>query len=179
MLESERWAYVPFPPDDRGPHVDEVEERLKQLVGGDWQGYHYGVSVPGAAMWVRFGPGKAGREVVTGVMLLGDAITKDQLRAVPLAAAENSRNLSVDDAFAKVHEITDALPPLVREPGVAPEEFSALVAKHYEAWARYVPHPAGALAVEWNVKPPTMHSWIREARLRGLLPAARRGKAGS
>ena len=68
------------------------------------------------------------------------------------------------------------LPPLRRSPDLSAEDFSHLVADHYRLWAEAVPNPAAAMAAEHGVKLPTMHGWIREARLRGLLPKAQRGK---
>jgi hypothetical protein len=68
-----------------------------------------------------------------------------------------------------------ALPPLERG-SLSALEFSEVVADHYKVWARYVPTPAAGMGKRWGVKSATVHSWIREARLRGLLPEAERGK---
>jgi hypothetical protein len=62
---------------------------------------------------------------------------------------------------------------------MSPEQISELVAQHYKTWARGVPHPAAAMAAEANAKLATVHTWIREARLRGYLPPAQRGKRGN
>ena len=67
------------------------------------------------------------------------------------------------------------LPPL-RRGDLSAVEFSALVASHYKIWARYVAKPAAAMANEWDVNGNTVHGWIGDARLRGLLPEAERGK---
>ncbi|MQA78099.1 MAG: hypothetical protein GEV10_06415 [Streptosporangiales bacterium] len=130
--------------------------------------------MPEAAMFARFEQGSTGRWLLTGVLLLGEAVTADRLRKVPVAALENSWNLTVDGGDFRAE--VEALPPLKREPGMPPEEFSDLVAQHYTTWARYVAHPADAMAAEHGIKVPTVHTWIREARLRGFLPPARRGK---
>jgi hypothetical protein len=112
--------------------------------------------------------------VLAGVLLLSDAITGEMLRKVPVAALENSRNLT--EAGGRPPEV-DELHPLRDADRSDPESFSRLVAEHYRAWARVVPHPVAAMARDAEVKPPTVHTWVREARLRGLLPPARRGKA--
>jgi hypothetical protein len=111
------------------------------------------------------------------VMLLGGAITADLLRKVPVAALENSQNLGdvFSERYDQIHAELAKLPALERGKLDA-EDFSRLVAEHYKTWARHVPHPALEMAVRWGVKSPTMHTWIREARLRGFLPPARRGK---
>jgi hypothetical protein len=159
--------------------VNQLARDLNEMDGPDWAGWHYGVSVPEAALFAKFVKNEAGRMVLAGVMLLGDAITADQLRKVPIAALENSRNLSQEGvaAYDQMRVELAKLPPLVRD-DLSGEDFSRLVAEHFKIWARHVPHPAAAMAVEWTVKPPTMHTWIREARLRGFLPPAKRGKAG-
>jgi len=121
----------------------------------------------GAGLGVLFRRNESGRLVVAGVVLLGEAITAADLRLVPLAAIESSRNLSAGVAN---------LPPLRRDPGMTPEAFSQLVAEHYRAWAAVTPRPAAAMAKENGLKLPTIHGWVREARLRGLLPAGNRSK---
>lgn len=173
VSERERLEYDP-----QGPSfVNDLARKLDEIVGPSWEGWHYGDSVPGAAMFARFVKSESGRYVLAGLLLLGDAITAEQLRKVPVTVLENSTNLSTEDAYATMHEELDRLAPLQRVASMSPEEFSRLVAEHFKVWARYVPHPAAAMAAEWKVKAPTVHTWIREARLRGLLPPARRGKA--
>lgn len=178
MSDSDR--HVPEPLGEG--FVDDLETMLNaSVLGPGWEGYHVGVLVPGVAVWAQLRAGRSGKDVLAGVLLLapaGAGITGEQLRKVPVAALENAANLSLDEAFEKVRERTGRLAPLVRADAESGEEFSALVAEHYKAWAAHVPHPAAAMAAEWKVKPATIHSWIREARLRGLLPQVRRGKAG-
>jgi DNA-directed RNA polymerase specialized sigma24 family protein len=153
----------------------DAEERLAAMFGGTWRCWSRDVQMPGLEVGARYARSDSGRWVLTGVVLMGDALTADQLRAVPVAALENSMNLSDEGAEAARVEI-EKLPPLARQAGMSPEEFSDLVAQHYRAWAALVPHPAAAIASAQGVKVPTVHTWIREARLRGLLPPARRGK---
>ncbi|WP_147944555.1 hypothetical protein [Microbispora sp. CSR-4] len=155
-------------------HPHQVEQELAKLFpGGRWYAYLDGSAVAGVDLAARFSEGSSGRLVMSGLVILGDQIGADQLRAVPVTALENSANLTRKD----VREELERLPPLKRTPGMEPEEFSRLVAEHYKVWARRVPHPAAAMAEEHGVKLATLHTWIREARLRGLLPPAKRGKA--
>lgn len=145
-----------------------------EIMGSGWRD---GSAVAEVAVVAQLTSTGSGRPVLTGLLLLGGVITSDKLRKIPVTALENSFELSSESAIDRVREETAGLAPLERTPDMAPEDFSALVAEHYKVWDRYVPNAAAALAAEWGIKPPTVHSWIREARLRGLLPPARRGKA--
>lgn len=154
--------------------VRELEEKLKEDFGGDlWRVWDVGVSVPGAGLAAGYTKNEAGRYVLSAVMLVGDAIAAEVLRKVPVAELENSINISA----TQVREEVDQLPPLKRESGMSPEEFSRLVATHYRTWNKAIPHPAGAMAADAGVSVGTVHSWLREARIRKFLPPARRGKA--
>lgn len=130
---------------------------------------------PGAAVAVVHRQGRSGRLVISALLLVGEAITAETLRRVPLAVYENSANLTHHGDVDR--QALGELPPLDRSAAASPEAFSRAVAEHYKLWAARVPNPAAAMAAEHGVKVPTMHGWIREARLRGLLPAAKRGKA--
>lgn len=162
-------------PPGRAP--DPRPEDLDGLLGVRWVGPWEGTAVPDATMFARFTETESGRSVLSGLLLLGDALTSEQLRKVPVTALENSWNLSAGhgQADTELREELAKLPPL-RRAEMSPEEFSKIVAQHYSVWAKVVPHPGAAMAAEWDVKAPTMHTWIREARLRGLLPPARRRK---
>ncbi len=129
---------------------------------------------PGIGVGAVIREGRSGRHVVSALLLVGEAITSDTLRRVPLAAMENAANLSREDVN---RDALAALGPLSRDRADSAEDFSRLVAEHYKLWAVCVPNPAAAMAAEHKVKLATMHTWIRDARLRGLLPPARRGKA--
>ncbi|WP_020545103.1 hypothetical protein [Nonomuraea coxensis] len=154
--------------------LQQLEAKLKQDFGGDlWRVWDADVSVPGAGLAAGYTKNAAGRYVLSAVMLVGDAITADVLRKVPVAALENSINISA----TQVREEVDKLPPLRREPGMDPADFARLVAEHYRTWNKAVPHPAGAMAADAGVSVGTVHNWIREARLLKLLPPAKRGKA--
>lgn len=153
---------------------------MNKLDGPQWVSWPYG-TLPGmpAALLAKFVKNESGRHVLAGVLLLGDVLTADHLRRVTVSALEDSYNRT-DFGGAEdlqLHAELVKLPPLERGE-LTGEEFSHLVARHYKVWAAYLPHPSAAMAAEWKVKPPTMASWIREARLRGLLPPARRRKVG-
>ncbi|MBB6343786.1 CBS domain-containing protein [Nonomuraea muscovyensis] len=155
--------------------LQELEAKLKEDFGGDeWRVWHHKSSgVPGTGVGAGYTKNESGRYVLSALVLIGDAITTDIVRRVPVVALENSINISHDT----VREEVDKLPPLQRTPDMSPEEFSRLVARHYLTWARGVPHPAAAMAADAGAKLPTVHTWIREARLRGFLPPAKRGKS--
>lgn len=68
--------------------------------------------------------------------------------------------------------------PLARPDGTDPDAFSLRVAKAYNALVVTTSAPAKAIADEAGVPVGTVHRWIREARQRGHLPPARKGRAG-
>lgn len=68
--------------------------------------------------------------------------------------------------------------PLSRPDGTDPDAFSRRVAQAYTAAVESSAAPAKVLAEEAGVPVTTVHRWIREARQRGHLPAARKGRAG-
>jgi hypothetical protein len=131
------------------------------------------VDVGGVTARAAFRRTPAGRYVLAGLLIGGEALTADMLRQVPVARLEELVNFEGREVFEEI----DALPRLRRESGTDPEEFSRLVVRHYRLWAKVVPNPATRMAVRAGVNVSTVHSWIREARLRGLLPPAKRGKA--
>lgn len=125
--------------------------------------------VPGfPGLVVRLAPNTQGRMVVAGLRLEAEAVTAEMLRKVPLARIENEANAG------RHHD--DGLPPLRRAPGMSAEAFSRLVASHYQAAAQKWPNPVRVLAGRWGAKDATVHTWVRESRLRGFLPPARRRK---
>ncbi|MFI6788620.1 hypothetical protein ACIBG4_14950 [Nonomuraea sp. NPDC050383] len=175
-----RWLISDWHPDDpeEDPetgdyHLRDLEQKLRQDFGGDlWRIWGLNVTVPGAGIAAGYTRNEAGRYVLSAVMLVGDAITAEVLRKVPVAELENSINISATE----VREEIDQLPPLKRAPGMDPEDFSRLVAEHYRTWSKAVPHPAGAMAADAGVSVGTVHNWLREARIRKFLPPAKRGK---
>jgi hypothetical protein len=152
----------------------ELEQKLKDDFGGDeWRAFHKGTIFPNVGVGAGYTRDENGRLVLSAVILIGDAVTTDIVRRVPVVELENSVNIGPTG----VRDEIDKLPPLQRSPEMSPEDFSRLVARHYTTWARGVPHPVAAMAANAGVKPPTVHTWVREARLRGFLPPAKRGKA--
>lgn len=129
--------------------------------------------VDGATLFAAFRQAESGRYVLAGVMLCADKVTGEMLRRIPVAMIENARNAD------GLPPALDGLPPLRRQPGMDQQKFSELVAAHHRAWAAITPHPVARMAEAASVKPPTMHTWVREARLRGLLGPARRKKASA
>jgi hypothetical protein len=113
---------------------------------------------------------RSGRQIICGLHIERAAVTAEMLRRIPLGRIEAVANLG------NAEKLAEELPPLVRQGD--PAAFSALVARHYRAWARLTPHPAARMAAAAGANPRTVHTWIREARLRGLLPSGARGKAG-
>ncbi|MFC5946370.1 hypothetical protein, partial [Micromonospora harpali] len=171
-LRDPNWTPDDPEGDDYSPQ--ELEKNLKEWFGGDlWRVWHRDVTIPGAELYARYTKNELGRFVLSGLVMLGEAIPAEVLRKVPVAALENSINISQDT----VREEVDKLPPLRRTPGMDPVEFSRLVAEHFKTWTRPFPHPPAAMAADADTKVTTVHGWIREARLRGFLPPARRGKA--
>lgn len=166
-----RLNYDPWEPNS----VSALAETLTRATGMEWAGWHAGdvPTIRDAAVLAAFLPDEHGRRVLAGIMLLGEAITAEMLRQVPIAAIENSRNLTEQDVRDKIRKLT----PLQDADRSEPDAFSDLVATHYKLWAAAVPHPVAAMAADAHVKPATVHTWVREARLRGLLPRTRRGKA--
>jgi transposase-like protein len=159
---------------DQGQDMDgaQIEEALNKAFGGIWRTWTSG-KAPFKQAAARFTEGRDGRLVMSGLLVLDDAITSDRLKSVPVRALENSFNLTKSvDAREAIREL-----PKLERAEHSPEEFAQLVAEHYRAWAAIVPHPVAAMAADAGVKPPTVHSWVREARLRGFLPPAKRGKA--
>ncbi|MGH3872064.1 MAG: hypothetical protein ACRDSR_11220 [Pseudonocardiaceae bacterium] len=74
-----------------------------------------------------------------------------------------------------------ARPPrsrLTRPEVTGPDEFYVSVAAAYAEHAPRTRAPAKKIASEAGVPITTAHRWIREARRRGFLPPAQRGKAG-
>lgn len=68
--------------------------------------------------------------------------------------------------------------PLGRPDGSNPDEFYRRVAETYTALAMQTKAPAKVMAEESDVPATTVHRWIREARTRGFLGPARKGRAG-
>lgn len=100
------------------------------------------------------GPG--GRRQVGELRISGGVVRSGDLRAVPIEAIEGWANRSVE--------------PL---PDVAEMDRGRLL-EVWEAYAERFAHPAAELARRSGLKPPTIHTWVREARMRGQLPPTAR-----
>jgi hypothetical protein len=154
----------------------EVEKWLASGLGGLWKGWRPAPAGLRLALWVQTAE-VDGRRTITGLLVLGESVTASDLRKLPIGAIENVVNLGLDQPPAELGDELDALPPLVRDGAMRPEDWSKLVAAHYTAWARRGPNPGARISQRWGVNRQTVAAWVREARLRGFLPPARRSKA--
>lgn len=166
------------------------------------------VSLPGAegakGLHVRVRLADDGRMVITDLFLHGDELNSEMLRGISISRLEaqlhqvmradwaqgGKYNTADDDVTlrklrARVRSISaqrlvSALDrkTLSRPDGQDPDEFYRLVARAYSDYAAQSNAPAKALAEEAKVPTTTAHRWVREARRRGLLPPARKGRAG-
>ena len=68
--------------------------------------------------------------------------------------------------------------PLTRPDGSDPDGYYRRVAAAYRSAATQSSRPAMVLAAEAGVPVTSVHRWVREARRRGFLPPAEKGKAG-
>ncbi|MDG4825673.1 hypothetical protein O7635_27830 [Asanoa sp. WMMD1127] len=108
-----------------------------------------------------------------------NGMESDSPRKDPLAVAIHK--FSAEFLFGELPEVLDDEAPkqkLSRPDGSDPEAFYRLVAERYVAELANTKAVAPALADEAGVPVPTVHRWIAEARRRGHLPPARRGRAG-
>jgi|GEM_PF-6061628 len=130
-----------------------------------------------------------GRSQIKAIEVRSDrALTSNLLRAIPLAEIERERDGGWATAKAIAREMTgfDALAELKQllgdlptgERRRVPARFYELVASVYLAQVRYIRAPSAVIAKETGTPLPTVQGWVRRARLRGLLPPARRGSAG-
>lgn len=113
--------------------------------------------------------------------------TPEALRAL---AARDSDDPKQDPTGMALHELgstflfedleyaTDEGPKLSRPDGTDPDGFYRQVAEAYNMALRESMKPATVLADAAGVPVPTVHRWIAEARRRGFLPPARKGRAG-
>jgi hypothetical protein len=126
---------------------------------------------------------QAGRYVVVGLFIQDERVTAETLRQISILEIERSANagrhdradlIGVDEAGRR--RVAVELKVRHRDP----EAFSRRVAELYEAWAMIDNNPAAAIARAYDLPSPRVHSWVREARLRGHLPpAAPRSRKGS
>lgn len=140
------------------------------LGGQEWQAFDV---VAGARVYVlgRQLAERGGRIVIAKMAIRATVITADLLRSVPVGRLEAQLNSAQPADLA-------ALKPLHRQPGEDGSAFSDRVAEWYRAAAVLSPHPAKLIARYAGVPVTTVHGWVREARLRGKLPAGRRAATG-
>lgn len=113
-------------------------------------------------------PDRHGRMVLTNLHIDGDAVT-----------AEDLRHLSIRELEAQaIPDLEPPSVPLSRPDRTGPDSHYRLVAEHYRYHSARSTKPGELMAQSCGVPTPTVHTWIREARRRGFLPPARRGKAG-
>lgn len=167
-----------------GPAVDDLEQVLAEQIGGRWDGWHIGDwhdggDTPDAALFARVSD-IGGHKRLTGLLLLAEdgVVSARDLRKVRVAAIENSLTLSSHHGDGQLEELKSR-PKLARQDEDRPEEFSKRVADYFTAWSQLTPNPVAAMVAEYGVNSSTMHAWVREARLRGLLPPARRRKGAA
>lgn len=125
---------------------------------------------PRSGLTIRFRltPNRRGRLVITAVEMEGDAITGEDFRKIRIGEIESQG----------MPEHPAPTAPLTRQRAGDAEAHARLVAEHYRYHAAYSPKPAKLMSDACGAPLQTVHNWIREARLRGLLPTAQRGKAG-
>lgn len=87
-------------------------------------------------------------------------------------------DLGKEFLFKERPYVTDEAPRLSRPDGTDPDGFYRQVAQAYSAAVAKSRKVAPTLAEEAGVPVPTVHRWIAEARRRGFLPPARKGRAG-
>lgn len=109
------------------------------------------------------------------------AVVADFLRSIPDDTPEPSLADLRGRAREQAHQVRPTEPDrprLTRPEGAVPEEFYPRVAAAYSQYTLMTTAPAKEMAAEAGVPITTVHRWIREARRRGFLTPARKGKAG-
>ncbi|MEV6833595.1 hypothetical protein AB0N17_03530 [Streptomyces sp. NPDC051133] len=94
------------------------------------------------------------------------------------ALARYLANSKRPDSSPSASGVTSQREPLSRPDGSDPDSFYRQVAETYNDAVRETSAPAKVLAEEAGVPTTTVHRWIFEARRRGFLPPARKGRAG-
>lgn len=164
------------------------------------------VSLPGpngqGGVHARLGAVRDGRVVITDLYFHAPEITSSLLRSISIARIEamgstpanggewdkladialgKHRPLTFSELRKRVpKKVTPApvVPALSRPGGADPETFYRQVAQAYNAAVVTTRGPAKLIADQAGVPVTTVHRWIREARRRGYLPPARKGRAG-
>jgi hypothetical protein len=144
-----------------------------------------------------------GRRIIVDLVISGPPIDSGTLKAIPIGWIESAINTAQAQAhLAAQQDGVDALTAAInarheeafenelpgtgwveptrlgRPDGSDPDAFYRNVAAAYNAAVAESSKVAPRLAEKAGVPVPTVHRWISEARRRGFLPPARRGKAG-
>jgi hypothetical protein len=153
-------------------------------------------------------PREGGPSEIIHVAVIGRKLTADKLRTIPLGHIETLARANPEfsphpegppqhpisekfDEFSR-QEVSRHLmaratakayrpephKPLSRPNGSDPDAFYREVAEAYRDVVQDHRNVAVVLAEEANVPVGTVHRWIMEARRRGFLPPARKGRAG-
>jgi hypothetical protein len=155
-------------------------------------------------VYVRVQENEHGRLVITELHLTRERMDSAALRELPLGRIETLANSMpiAEDIRAKLHlpprpgveplspesrarwesrkiiSPTPHLPHLAVPKGTKPDRFYKEAADLYAELARYSRRPAADLAERSGVAAATVHGWVAEARRRGYLPPAERGRRG-
>ncbi|MGC9543593.1 hypothetical protein [Streptomyces sp. UG1] len=149
------------------------EDPAWDALGDEWVAVD-GV-IAGGRLYAKWTDTEGGQSHLSGLCFADVPITADLLRSVPVGRLEN---MKAGKAAMPVEQFLRELQPLRRRSGEDPERFSERVAAYYRQFAVFTSKPAKMIADHSRVPAPTVHGWIREARLRGKLPPGKRGKAG-
>jgi hypothetical protein len=155
-------------------------------------------------VYVRVQENEHGRLVITELFLARERMDSATLRALPLGRIEALANSSpiAEEIRAKLNGAPRAgVEPLSPEPrarwesreiisptphlrhlvvpkGTKPDKFYKEAAELYAELATVSRRPAADLAERSGVAAASVHRWIAEARRRGYLPPAERGRRG-
>jgi hypothetical protein len=155
-------------------------------------------------VYVRVQENEHGRLVITELFLARERVDSATLRALPLGRIETLANSSpiAEEIRAKMNQPlrpgvepvggerrppwkpreiispTPHLPHLAVPKGTKPDRFFKEAAELYGELAKHSRRPAADLAERSGVSVASMHRWIAEARRRGYLPPAGRGRRG-
>lgn len=145
------------------------------LVGAGWLEW---LEDPGAGrVRVRVAE-RDGRFHVVDLHVSGE-LSAQRLRSVPLGRIEAAANALLHGGRA-TPPVPAAIDPALRRGAGRGygEGFYVAVAEAYQTLSHGTSRPVALLAEANEVPVTTAQRWVREARLRGLLPPGRPGKAG-
>lgn len=145
-------------------------------LGADW--FAVDGVIEDARIYAAWTDTEDGRSYLSGLHVAGTPITADLLRSIPVGRLENLPHQHMAGTVARFVEMMDELGPLRREKGEEPAAFAERVAEYYRVFSAFTSKPAKMISDQYGIPLPTVHGWIREARLQGKLPPGKRGKAG-